>query len=507
MMNTFISHCLVWTIALPFLGGLAAFFTRRRYSSLAGVLSAAVINLLTGVLAFAVHQTGIQRYEIGGWRRPLGIDLQLDGLSAVMLVLTALVGLCVSIYASGYFSPKPDSGNSDESRRDPSGRFFWPLWLFTWGGLNALFLSSDIFNIYVCLEIMTFGAIALVALAGSLESVSAALRYLLISLLGSLMYLLGVGLLYSGYGILDLYLLETVIRPETVSVLAVTLISLAFVIKGALFPMHFWLPPAHANAPAPVSAVLSGLVIMAAFYLLVRFWFSAFAAIMTPAAGHLFGGLGVFALSYGGLQALRQPRLKMIIAYSTVAQIGYMFLLFPLAAVDSTGQIFAWNGGIYFAVSHACAKGAAFLVAGSVVWSLGHDRIEDLGGLARRYPVGTFTFAIAGLSLAGLPPSGGFVGKWLLLKAAMLSGQWWYAVMIIAGGLLAAGYVIRVLEIAMRAPENEEVPGEVLRIPLRMQYSALALAFAAVLMGLLASVPLDILNISAPVSFNQTGEL
>ena len=497
-MASMMADSLVWMIVIPFLSGTIAFLSGKKAQFLIGIVSAVILTGVTVLTGMMVYFHGPARYQLGGWGSPLGIDLNLDGLSVIMLMLTAIVGLCVSIYASGYFSTDKKREEQHKTYSDKTGRVFWPLWLFTWGGLNALFLSSDIFNIYVCLEIMTFGAIALVAIAGSVASVSAALRYLLLSLFGSFLYLLGVGFLYSLYGTLDLAALGELLRPGGVSDLAFMLIVFGLLIKSALFPLHFWLPPAHANAPAPVSAVLSGVVIMAPFYLLVRFWFDVFNAVVNPAAGQILGVLGVVAICYGAFQAMRQARFKMVIAYSTVAQIGYMFLIFPLGAQGSPGQVFAWNGGIYFAVSHACAKAAAFLVAGSVMWRLGHDHIKDLAGLARRFPVGTFAFAIAGLSLVGLPPSGGFVGKWLLLKAAMLSGQWWYAVVIIAGSLLAACYVLRVLEMAMRAPQPDENPADELVIPMRMQYSALALALAAVLMGLIASVPLDVLKAGAP---------
>jgi len=399
-----------------------------------------------------------------------------------------------------YFKNREGAQEGTGKHYAKMGDYFWTLWLFTWGGLNVLFCASDIFNIYVALEIVSFSAVALVALMGSVDALLSATRYFFLTLLGSLVYLFGVGFLYSIYGVLDLGLLEAAIRPGMISTVAITLMTLGLIIKTALFPMHFWLPPAHANAPAPVSAILSGLVVMGSFYLLVRFWFDTFAGVITPIAGQLLGVLGAIAIFWGALQALRQSRLKMMLAYSTVAQIGYMFLLFPLLTGNTVGQGFAWGGGIYFSISHACAKAAAFMVAGSIMYALGHDRIDDLRGLAQRFPSGVFTFALAGMSLMGLPPSGGFIGKWMLLKAAMLSGQWWYALLIVAGSVLAACYIFRFLEITLKAP----LPGEtILRIPLRMQFSALAMALIAILLGLAATIPLEILKIDSPVSFQS----
>jgi formate hydrogenlyase subunit 3/multisubunit Na+/H+ antiporter MnhD subunit len=485
MSDLFIPHFMILTVILPFIFGILCYAVGR-YGALTGMFAALIILGLTTTLICEVYSFGTIRYAIGGWKSPLGIDLYLDGFSALMLQFSAMVGLAIVIYASGYFT-----------KEEKIGAFFWPLWLFAWGSLNALFLSADIFNLYVCLELMTFSVIGLIIIKGSVRAVTAALRYLLLSAIGSLSFLFGVALLYSAYGTLDLIALGSFVEPSLMSFSAMTFITFGLIIKAALFPLHFWLPPAHANAPTPVSAILSGLVVMAAFYLLVRLWFEAFISVINPFHGQLLGILAIFAIFYGSLQALRQSRLKMLIAYSTVAQIGYMFLIFPLVAEHALGEIFAWTGGIYLALSHACAKAAAFMVAGSVIFALQHDRIDELEGLARRFPIGIFTFALAGLSLAGLPPSGGFVGKWLLLKAAMLSGQWWYAVIMICGSLLTVAYFVRVLEVMLRTPKE---PKSALIVPKTMQYSALGLSIIAILMGLITSPTLNMTKVGRPQS-------
>lgn len=501
-MTALIPQAAVWAVILvPFFSGVVCFLAGRRAGAWFGLGTAAVLVVLTLKIGAGVFEHKAARYAAGGWGSPLGIELSLDGLSSLMLVLTAFVGAGVSVYASGYFGRGRSS--EDVHHNVNAGPFFWPVWLILWGGLNVLFLSADIFNIYVALEIVSFSAVALVALGGTPVSLVSAMRYLFMTILGSLVYLLGVGLLYSAYGVLDLSMLESLVRPGLIPAAAITLMTMGLMIKAALFPMHFWLPPAHANAPAPVSAVLSGLVVMGAFYLLLRFWFGVFFGALVPAAGQVLGGFGAIAILWGALQAFRQARLKLVVAYSTVAQIGYMFLLFPLVTENSAGAAFAWSGGIYVAAAHAFAKAAAFMVAGSVVFALGHDRVDDLRGLAERFPLGTLTFALAGVSLTGLPPSGGFVGKWLLLKGAMLSGQWWYAVLIVAGGLLAAGYIFRVLEVALRSP----LPGDVaLRVPARMQAAALVMALMALLLGLAAVLPLEMLKINSPLSFTEIRE-
>ncbi len=496
----FDTHLPVWIIVLPFFTSLVCFMTGRRIGTQVGFISALILMILTFVLGMNLHANGSMRYAMGGWASPLGIGIQVDGLTAVMLIFTAIAGSCISVYASGYFRGRADPCNDKRQQYLKMERYFWPIWLFAWGGLNVLFLSADIFNIYVALEIISFSAIALVALKGSLESLLAATRYFYLTLLGSLVYLLGVSFLYSAYGTLDIALLKEVATPDVVSAIAVALITIGLLIKTSLFPMHFWLPPAHANSPAPVSAILSSLVVMGAFYLLVRLWFGSFAAIVTPTAGQLLGVLGCICIVGGAWMAIRQERLKMMLAYSTIAQIGYMFLLFPLITAHTIGQGFAWSGGIYFSIAHACAKAAAFMVAGAIMYALGHDRIQDLQGLAKMFPIGVFAFAIAGTSLMGLPPSGGFIGKWMLLKAAMLSGQWWYAVFMLIGSVLSAFYIFRFLEIAFqKVPEGTQR----MQVPQRMRFAALTMACIAVALGLIAIVPLEILKIDSPVSFKS----
>jgi formate hydrogenlyase subunit 3/multisubunit Na+/H+ antiporter MnhD subunit len=266
------------------------------------------------------------------------------------------------------------------------------------------------------------------------------------------------------------------------------------IMKSALFPMHFWLPPAHANAPAPVSAVLSALVVKASFYILVRLWMMIFEPSINPSTAQLIGILGAFAIIWGSVQALLAKRLKLLVAYSTVAQIGYLFLIFPLSSTPQTAQT-AWQGGFYFVFSHACAKAAVFLAAGSVIYVFGHDRIDKLHGIVRRMPVSMFAFALAGVSLIGLPPSGGFIAKWLYLNAALTSGQWWWCIIIILGGLLATAYIFRFFSRAF-SYLPEVVEGR--PAPKIMEWTAFGLALCAIFLGLTAPTVTQLLNAGKP---------
>lgn len=484
---------LPWVVAVPLGGAIAAFLAPRRAAGL-GLIGAAGTAFSVAVLVLGTATQGARRYALGGWGVPLGIDLRVDAPAALMLGATAVIGLLSSVYMASHLAPdrKAPASSRDEAR---SEKHFWPLWLFLWAALNALFVSADAFNLYVTLELVGLSAVALAALPGTRPALTAAARYLLVSLAGSLFYLLGVALLYGRYGVLDLGLLAGTVTSRPATAAAMALITGGLVLKTALFPLHFWLPPAHANAPAPVSALLSGVVVEASFYVLLRYWFEVFAPLGMWGAGDLLGALGACAILWGSLQALAQPRLKLLVAYSTVAQVGYLFLVFPLAR--GPGGLAAWSGAVYFVLAHACAKGAMFLASGTVMRLAGHDRIDDLAGIGHRVPVSMFAFGLAGMSLMGLPPSGGFVAKWSLLKAAVADGRWWWLAIILAGSLLAAGYVFRIIA-RLFAKGAPAVPGDA--PPRLLEWSACALALLAVALGLFAAYPLDWLEQSAPIA-------
>jgi formate hydrogenlyase subunit 3/multisubunit Na+/H+ antiporter MnhD subunit len=459
------------SILLPALGVLLSLVLGgRRAERIALALMPVELGVAVAIAYLTWRSGQPVDYTLAGYAPPLGIALRADGFSAVMLVTAALI-----IPAAGLFARASFATPGNEEKRAPLA--FWTLLQGVQAALSLVFLGGDLFNLYVGLELLTFAAVPLVALDGRPETVAAALRYLLFALFGSVFYLLGVALLYGAYGALDIALLSSRIHAEPAVWLAAGLMTAGLLAKTALFPLHLWLPPAHANAPAPASAVLSGLVVKGSFFLVVRLWFDVLHALPTAIPGAVLAALGSASILFGSVLALRQERLKLLVAYSTVAQIGYLFLMFPLGSGPWAADAFA--GGIMQALSHAFAKAAMFLSAGFVAESLGHDRIAALGGAARAMPVTFLALGLGGLSLMGLPPSGGFAAKWLLMKASIAAGQWPWAVVMAAGGLLAGGYLYRVLAPAL---SGETAPLK--KAPERGRESiALALALIAVLLA------------------------
>ncbi len=522
----------VWStllIAGPLLAALVALSDRARTIRLGLAFGSGAALAGSAGLWREVVATGPMRHLVGGWGAPLGIELGADGLSVAMLTLTAVVGSAVSLHATAYFGDPPTSG----VRQAPSGRgarFFAPLWLLLWAALNGVYLSRDLFNLYVTLEILGLSAAAMVTLAVTSKAMTAGLRYLLVSLVGSLLFVFGVALLYATYGVLSLEGLAAAAPAGPVPATALAAMTVGLSMKTALFPFHGWLPPAHSSAPAPGSALLSGLVVKASFYVLLRLWVDVYAA-SAQAALLMLGILGGAAILWGSVLALRQTRLKRLVAYSTVAQLGYLLVMFPLLMAPGeegvTGghlqaQAQAWSGGIYHALSHGVAKAAMFLAAGCLSYAVSRDSLASLSGLAHRLPLSFFAFGLAGMSLAGIPPSGGFVSKWLMMRSAMDSGRWGWALLMALGGILTAVYVLlvvrrglgpgtgppsgtepRLAAATVPDPGTEDAPQSrpgsgtprLRSVPRRMEWTAVGLALLTVLMGVRATEILALLEI------------
>ncbi|TGY88521.1 hypothetical protein E5163_11955 [Marinicauda algicola] len=471
-------------VLVPLAFMLAAILAGRRGAWL--VFAAVPVMLVLSVRLVLAMGGEAPGGALGGWPAPLGIRLQASGFSAALLVAANLTAGLAGLHAFGEMRM---TGHGAGVRAST----FWPLYFGLWAAAGAILVSNDVFNLYVALELLTVAAVALAAY-GSRE---AALRYFLIAMPASLAFLLGVVLLYARYGALDLDLIAGRAVADLPTLLAAALMSAGLLAKGAVFPLHAWLPPAHAAAPAPASALLSGLVVKAAVFILVRLWFDALPGLAVPALLHAFGALGAMAVIYGSVLALLQERLKRLVAYSTVAQLGYLLLVFPLAGGAQGAAPWAagaWGAMALHALSHMLSKAGMFLAAGLIVHCAGEDRIARLDGIARAMPVTVLGFAVCAVSLMGLPPSGGFMAKYLFLVSALAAELWIYALVIVAGGLLAAAYLFRPLTHFM---DGHHVP-EVSTCPSRLLPALpLVLGLAAVGLGIASSAPYSFVQIGA----------
>ncbi len=416
---------------------------------------------------------------------PAGMVLRADGLAAVLTVAgTLILSVCV-IYSLGYFQLHRQ-WKTKTLRRE---RFYWPLLAVVWGGLLFLWIAADLLSAYIALEILGLSAAALMVLPDRGEAVAAGLRYLFFMLLGSLTYLMGAGILYAAHGHIGFEALAAA-SQEGGQAAALALASAGLMIKAAVFPLHGWLAGAHSHAWAPVSAIHSALVVKGSFVVLLRVWMAFWPEMQ--AAAQFVGWAGAAAVFYGGLMALYKHQVKQIVAYSTLAQLGYLLLIFPLVAqgTPEAAQL-AWQGTWLHFISHALAKAAMFLAVGNLILAMGRADLEGLAGVDNYLPVSLLILGFASLSIIGLPVSGGFTAKWLLLTSAMLSGQWQWVVVLSAGTLLGAAYIFRIFKYALVA--GVQTGGHV-HLPVGKEAAAFVLALAALLLGLFAKWPLMLIG-------------
>jgi len=425
-------------LVLPLSCALWLLLLHRRAAWL--VLLVNTLTLLAALQALrSVLQQGSQHLQLGGWDSPLGIGFSLTPLSALLLVFSALLHLLVSVYAAR--SRHSQTRDSD----------FWPLSCLLQASLAALWLSTDLFNWYVTLELLGLVAVALIIIAGP-RAHAAALRYLLLSLAASLCYLLGVALIYGEFGVLDIARLGEYPFDSRSSRVALWLMTLGLMLKAALWPLHQWLPAAHASAPTSVSALLSALVVKGPLFILWMLWSRLAPADAAQQAGLLFALAGVAALLAGGWAAMRTPWLKTLVAYSTVAQLGYALLALGLLLhwQDPGLSVALW----LFVLAHGLAKVSMFLAAGEMQATLGSRRVLALKGATQTMPLAMFAFTLAGASLIGLPPSGGFLAKWVLLMPLLAEPQHWpWALAVLLGTLASAAYVFRVVVLSFDRAE------------------------------------------------------
>lgn len=428
-------------ILLPLIGSVVLYLTPNKINPFI-IFPISIFLIIDISFLIYLFKTPINLH-IGSWQKPLGIELFVDSTSLIFLLITSIVAFFISIYS--YIT-------NIESR-------FWIVWFILIAGLNTLFMSSDIFNFYVIFEIIGLSSVILITLNREVEALKASMNYLLVTFLASMSYLLAVALIYAVSANLDIYSLKEILKDSSVATIAFSFITLALIAKTALFPLHFWLPKAHSNALTPVSAILSAIILKASFYILFRFWIEVFDENFKLVVGEFLAILGIFAILWGSIFAIRESSLKLMVAYSTIAQVGYLFITFTLMQ-----YLEGINGAIFQVISHLSAKSALFLLVGIIILATDSKRVEDIKGVGYRYPIVIFSIGVVGVSLIGLPISGGFIAKWLLIEASIKSGAWHLVVALILGGLLTAGYIFKILNYALTKSSSHKEFNEVSKI-------------------------------------------
>jgi multicomponent Na+:H+ antiporter subunit D len=435
---------------------------------------------LAFALIFEVHAHGRLTYALAGWPAPVGIELAVDMLGAFVLVVVACIAALVAVTA-GYAVRKETPGKEVP---------FFAMVLVLLTGLTGMAVTGDLFNLYVFFEVSSLGCYALMAL-GDRKAPVAAFRYLVQGTLGASLYLIGLGFVYVLTGTLNMAdaaerLSEQTHNPAYRTALALMVSGVG--LKMALFPLHLWLPDAYTHASSTATALVAPVVTKVSAYVLIRLLFTVFepAVVLSDLGlGSTVAWMSAAGIVVGSVMAIPQKDAKRMLAYSSVAQIGYIGLGIGL------GSPLALVGAMLHVLNHAVMKSCLFLAVGGVAIRTGARRIKDYAGLGRVMPWTFAAFALSALAMVGIPPTGGFFSKWYLILGAIEGERWVLVVVLVGSSLLTAVYFFRVLEIVFAGSRQEDLapsPGEGeaegAPLPLVMTAPTVLLAAANLALGL-----------------------
>lgn len=402
------------------------------------VLTALAASFASAIGLFVSVMRGGEtiHYYMGNWQPPLGIEFVIDQMNALILVAIAAVALFVGIYSQPFI-------DSDSDTWLEKGGFY-ALYALLSAGLLGMTITGDMFNLYVFLEIASISGYGLIALGGD-KSVLASFRYLLLGTIAASFYLLAVAYMYSITGTLnmaDMGMLLAAQKDSPNVLLAVSMLIIAFGIKMALFPLHGWQPDAYTYAHPAAAPLISGLMSKAPALAMLRYMFYIIGADSPYVAKALtvIGFLGACGIILGSVMANAQRDFRRMLAYSSVAQIGY------IAVGLSLGNAYGIIAAVFHILIHAFMKSSLFMVIGAVRYRYDEVMIDKLGGLNKHMPLTSVTLVIAALSMVGIPPTGGFFSKWYIIMGSLESGHYIYLAVLIASSLLNAVYFFRVIE-------------------------------------------------------------
>ena len=440
-------HLPALQVVVPLISAPLCLVLRRPGAAWAVALAVSWFSLAVALsLLVQVLSDGPISYPIGDWAAPWGIEYRVDKVGALVLVIVTAIGSVVMPYAR--------SSVAHEIASDRA-YLFYTMYLLCLTGLLGIAITGDVFNLFVFLEISSLSSYVLISMGQDRRALTAAYNYLVMGTVGATFYVIGVGMMYMMTGTLNMADLAT--RLPAVADTRTILMALAFLTVGlslklALFPLHMWLPNAYTHAPSVVTAFLAATATKVAVYALIRIHLTVFGEVglfeNTP-MGPILMVLALAGMFAGSLVAIFQKNLKRMLAYSSIAQIGYMVLGLSFASVTGLA------GGIIHLFNHALMKSALFLALGCIVMRVGSAHIDGFQGLGRRMPWTMAAFVVGGLSLIGVPLTVGFISKWYLVQAALEKGWWPIAGLIMLSSLLAVIYVWRVVEVAYFRPVPE----------------------------------------------------
>ncbi|MEM6569418.1 MAG: monovalent cation/H+ antiporter subunit D family protein [Planctomycetota bacterium] len=489
-------HAIILVVVIPLLAAPLCVLLGR--GALAWGAATAAVWSSFGLALYLLDRTldeGVQRYMLGGWQAPVGIEYRLDVPGAFVMTLVTAIGAVVLPYSWTSVRKEID---------DHRHHWFYACLLLCFAGLLGITVTGDAFNLFVFLEISSLSTYVLVSMGRDRRALTASFRYLLLGTLGATFYLIGIGFMYLMTGTLNMEDLAvrlagpgpdgvTPVVDTTTIRAALAFLSVGVSIKMALFPLHVWLPNVYAYAPSVVSAFLSATATKVAILVLLRVFYTvdgkAIAFESLPLADTLVP-LAIGGAVVASFVAIYQRDVKRLLAYSSIAQVGYMVVGIGLATQLGLAA------GLLHLFNHALMKGALFLAIGCIVYRVGQTRFELLRGVGRQMPLTSAAIVIGGLSLVGVPLTAGFVSKWALLDAVLEDGRWVTASFILLSSLLSVVYVGQLVHVLLirRRPKDAEPVREA---PLWLVVPTLVLAAANLWFGVVDSTPSEISRTAA----------
>jgi len=461
-MNSDIQVLIPLFVALPLAVSLLIQLVARGRPVRAEWLANATMLALVLMTCYAIGRSGL--YHMGGWPTPIGIDLRLDALANLLLLAVSLVGFAVALYSVDYM------------RRFTARGHFYSLFLLMVTGMNGVILAGDLFNLYVFLEVAAVASYSLVAFGCAHEELEASFKYIVLGSLSSTLILVAIALVYGITGTLNMAHMAGRIAETGMDaplLLAFGLFICGFSFKAALVPFHAWLPDAHPAAPAPVSAMLSGVLIKAiGIYVLARLVFNVFGVGESELG--LLRWLGILSMVTGGLLAAGQKDMKRLFAYSSISQVGFMVLGLGL------GTPLGLVGALYHLINHSMFKSLLFLKAGALEYATGTRKLKKLGGLNRMLPVTGATSLVGSMSIAGVPPFNGFWSKLIIILACVESGYYGFAAVAVAVSVVTLAYQLKVQRLAFFASLPKSMARVKRNLPREPRLMALAMILLAI---------------------------
>lgn len=467
-MNLLLSQALLWPVILPLAAAaLCTLFWHRPSAQRWISLTALTMMLVASVaLLVRVETQGTQMIAFGGWPIPFGIVFVADRLGAAMAVITAVLALAIAIY-----------GQADIRRRQEHAGFH-PLYLGMISAVAGAFLTGDLFNLYVWFEIMLITAMGLLAIDRTKAQLDGTIKYAVLNLLGTLLFLLAVGILYGATGTLNMADLGRVLaeaEPSAALGLSAALFLVAFGVKAGYFPLFFWLPASYHTASIVVSAIFAGLITKVGVYASFRI-FTLLFSVDEGGIRELVALMAAGTMLFGVFGAAVQWDIRRILSFHIVSQIGYMMLGLALATPA------ALAGAVFYIVHHIIVKANLFLAAGAIYRATGTYDLRRAGGLMRSHPMLALLFAIPALSLAGIPPLSGFWAKYMVIDAAFADGAHWLAGVGLFVGLLTVFSMSKIwVEAFWKPPALERRTPR--RVPMAMLVPMAALGLVTLTIG------------------------